>query len=41
MRRGWADESIEVIKEEAEVVIKAVIFVRSQAEADSLTGQYI
>lgn len=41
MHRGWVDESIDVTKEEAEVVIKAVIFGRSQAETDSLIGQYI
>lgn len=41
MHRGQADESIEVAEEEADMVIKAVIFVRSQAGADSLIGQYI
>lgn len=41
MHRGQGDESVEVAEEEADMVIKAVIFVRSQAGTDSLIGQYI
>lgn len=41
MHGGQEDESVEVAEEEADMVIKAVIFVISQARADSLIGQYI
>lgn len=41
MPRRQADESIEVAGEEADAVIKAVTFGRSQAGPDSLMGQYI
>lgn len=41
MHKGQADESIEVAEEEADMVIEAVIFFRSQAGGDSLIGEYI
>lgn len=41
MPRRQADESTESAGEEADTVIKAVTFVRSQAGPDSLIGQYI